>query len=68
VVHGTEEMDTIFGKKRCIKIQPLLVGESLFKQTGAIYIWLTDDAQKIPVLLESKIIFGHFRAILTNAE
>jgi hypothetical protein len=68
VVHGIEEMDTIFGTKRCIKIEPLVIGESLFKQTGAIYIWLTDDEQKIPVLLESKIIFGHFRAILTNAE
>lgn len=68
IVHETEELDTIFGKKSCVKIEPLLVGESLFKQTGAIYIWLTNDENKIPVLLESKIVFGHFRAILTNAK
>jgi hypothetical protein len=45
-----------------------LEGEAIFKQTGNIYIWLTNDEYKIPMLLESKIIFGHFRAILRDGE
>ncbi|MDD3049601.1 MAG: DUF3108 domain-containing protein [Candidatus Cloacimonetes bacterium] len=63
-----EKVDTIFGKINCFKIEPILKGESIFNQTGRVFIWLTADEHKIPVLLESKIIFGSFRAILEKAE
>ncbi|HPR17699.1 MAG TPA: DUF3108 domain-containing protein, partial [Candidatus Cloacimonadota bacterium] len=68
VAHRLETIDTIFGEKECIVVEPILEGEAIFKQTGEIYIWLTNDEDKIPVLLSSKIIFGHFKAILTEAE
>ncbi len=68
IVHRIEMIDTIFGKKECFVIEPVLVGDTLFKQTGRIFVWLTKDEYKIPIMLESKIIFGHFRAILENAE
>lgn len=67
VAHKLEKIETIFGKKECIVIEPILEGEAIFKQTGEIYIWLTNDDHKIPVLMSSKIIFGHFRAILKKA-
>ncbi|MCB5250798.1 MAG: DUF3108 domain-containing protein [Candidatus Cloacimonadales bacterium] len=63
-----EKIKTIFGEIDCLKIQPDLIGESIFKQSGNIYIWLTDDDEKIPVLLESKVIFGSFKAVLVKAE
>lgn len=62
-----EIVSTIFGKKECFVIQPKLQGESLFKQTGNIYIWVTADEHKVPVKLESKIVFGSFSAVLTSA-
>jgi len=62
-----ETIDTIFGKTECFKIEPILKGEAIFKQTGKVFIWLTADEHKIPVLLESKVIFGSFRAILEKA-
>jgi len=40
----------------------------IFKQTGNIYIWLTNDEYKIPVKLESKISFGSFTASLVSAQ
>ena len=68
IVHRIETIKTIFGKKECLVIEPVLHGEAIFKQTGKIKIWLTNDEYKIPVKLKSKIIFGSFKAYLREAE
>lgn len=68
VVHKREKLKTIFGKKHCLKIEPQLAGESIFKNTGKIYIWLTDDEHKIPVKMESEVKFGSFIADLKKAK
>ena len=67
VIHGTEKIDTIFGKIECFVTEPLLEGEAIFKQSGEIYIWVTNDEYRIPIMLSSKVIFGSFRAILKDA-
>ncbi|MCL1827683.1 MAG: DUF3108 domain-containing protein [Candidatus Cloacimonetes bacterium] len=61
-----EEIKTAIGVKQCLVIEPALEGDAIFKQTGVIHVWITDDEFKIPVLLQSKVIFGHFRAILSK--
>lgn len=68
VVHRKERISTIFGDVECLVIEPKLAGEAIFKQTGNIYIWLTNDDYKIPVKLESKISFGSFTASLVSAQ
>ncbi len=67
-IHKIEKVETIFGKINCFVIEPILKGEAIFKQTGKIRIWLTADEYKIPVKLQSKIIFGSFYAILSDAK
>jgi hypothetical protein len=67
IVHRRETVKTIFGKRSCLVIEPLLEGESLFKQTGRILIFITDDAAKIPVRMESEITFGKFVAVISEA-
>jgi len=68
VVHRKEQQKTIFGNIECLVIEPKLKGEAIFKQSGRILIWVTNDAYKIPVRLESKITIGSFVATLKNAE
>ncbi len=68
IVHKREKLKTIFGKKNCLKIEPQLAGETIFKNTGKIYIWLTDDEYKIPVKMESEVRFGSFVADLKDAQ
>lgn len=63
-----ETISTFLGPKSCLVIEPALEGDALFKQTGEIHIWLTDDERKLPVLLQSKVIFGNFRATLKSIE
>ncbi|MCL2064944.1 MAG: DUF3108 domain-containing protein [Candidatus Cloacimonetes bacterium] len=59
-----ETINTILGRVECLVIEPALEGEAIFQQTGDIHVWITNDDRKIPVLLQSKVIFGHFRATL----
>jgi hypothetical protein len=68
VVHKREKLDTIFGKKECLKIEPQLAGETIFKNTGKIFIWLTDDEYKIPVKMKSEVKYGSFIADLKKAK
>jgi len=68
VVHRRETIDSIFGEKVCLVIEPLLKSEAVFKQSGKILIWITDDEYKIPLKMTSQITFGAFTAILKDAE
>ncbi len=68
VVHKREKIKTIFGKKYCLKIEPQLAGETIFQNSGKIFIWLTDDEFKIPVKMESEVRFGSFVADLKDAQ
>ena len=65
-IHGktTEQVDV--GKFRCIVVEPLVVEGGLFKSEGSIYIWLTDDARKIPIKVATKIPIGFVEAKLTG--
>ncbi len=67
-VHRTEKIKSIFGDIECLVIEPKLKGEAVFKQSGRILIWVTNDEYKIPVRLESKITIGSFVASLAKAE
>ncbi len=67
LVHRRETIDSIFGKKQCLLIEPKLKGEAVFKQSGRILIWVTDDAYKIPLKMTSKITVGAFTATLKSA-
>lgn len=55
---GTEEVDVSAGEFRALKIQPFIREGGLFKNTGNMTIWLSDDENKIPVKMSSKIIVG----------
>ena len=64
LIHRLETIPTIYGETECFVIEQMLQGDSIFKQTGKILIWLGNDKWKIPMKIESKIVFGRFKAIL----
>jgi len=68
VVHRREKVKTIFGTINCLVIEPKLKNEGIFRQSGKITIWVSDDAYKIPVKLESAVSFGSFVAVLKEAK
>ncbi|MBN1349924.1 DUF3108 domain-containing protein [candidate division KSB1 bacterium] len=64
IIEGKEEIEVGAGKFRCIRVQPILEGEAIFKQKGELWVWFTDDDRKIPVRLKSKAVIGAFLADL----
>jgi hypothetical protein len=54
-----EQVTVPAGTFDTIVIEPVLAEtEGIFKQEGRIWIWVTDDEKKMPVILKSKIAIG----------
>lgn len=63
---GKQTVEVPAGKFRCVIIEPLVTEGGLFKSEGQIYVWLTDDENKIPVKVSTKILIGYVSAELTK--
>ncbi len=65
---GKEMLKTKFGTFSCVKFVPYLIKGSLFKGGEGMRIWITDDANRIPVRVESEVSVGYVRADLNQFE
>jgi hypothetical protein len=63
-----ERLKLPVGKLDTIKIQPLLREAGIFHHKGDMFVWLTDDAQRVPVQLRSDIKVGAVQARLVQAK
>ena len=63
-----ERVRVLAGEFDTIVIKPILKSEGIFLKTGDIYIWVTDDDKKLPVLFKSKVRVGHFTAVLAEGD
>jgi hypothetical protein len=55
---GKEIIKTRYGKFHAIKIKPLLIKGTLFQGGEKMTVWISDDANHIPVRVESPISVG----------
>jgi hypothetical protein len=55
---GKETVKTRYGKFKAIKFKPLLIEGTIFKGGEKMVVWVSDDANKIPVRIESPISVG----------
>jgi len=65
---GKEEIEIRNGKYRCLKFNPLVLKGRVFKADEDLTVWISDDDNKIPVLIQSKIIVGSIKAELSAYE
>ena len=65
-VTGREEIDAPAGRFHCLKVEPKIRSGAFFKNEGQLILWLTDDARKMPVLMQSKIPVGSISVVLTD--
>lgn len=66
LVHRRERVEVPAGTFDCIVVEPILAEDGLFKAKGTLTIWLTDDADRVPVLVKSKIALGSVKVELTS--
>ena len=58
---GKETVKTKYGKFRAIKFKPLLVKGTLFEGGEKMTVWVSDDANHIPLRIESPIVVGSIK-------
>lgn len=61
-----EKVVTPAGTFDTIMIHPLLKFKGLFQNKGDIYLWVTDDHRRLPVMMKSEIKIGSIKAVLTS--
>ena len=61
-----EKVKTPAGEFDTIKVKTFPRYEGVFMNKGEIFIWLTDDSRKIPVLMKSTIAIGSIMTTLTD--
>lgn len=55
---GKEVIKTKYGKFRAIKFKPLLIKGTIFEGGEKMTVWVTDDANHLPIRVESPITVG----------
>ncbi len=54
------------GKYRCLKFQPVVQEGRIFKTNDDLNVWITDDANHIPVLAQAKVLVGSIKMELSE--
>jgi hypothetical protein len=65
---GRETVECDKGKFRCIKLRPMLQEGRVFREQEDMVIWVSDDGNKIPVKVETKILVGSIKMDLVDYE
>ena len=61
---GREVLKTKFGKVKSLVFRPLVQSGRIFKAQESVTIWITDDANKIPIKMMASLAVGSLRAEL----
>ncbi len=63
---GKETIKTKFGKIECLKFNPYVIGGRLLKNKESITLWVSNDENKIPILITASLFIGEVKLKLDN--
>jgi hypothetical protein len=66
IFKGREKVKTKLGKFNCIAFRPMVATGYAFDDPYPITIWITDDANRLPILIESEQAVGRGRVELIS--
>lgn len=55
-------------KYNCVKLKPLVVEGGIYQHKGDLWVWISDDDNKIPIRVESGLVIGSVQIDLKTAE
>jgi hypothetical protein len=67
-VLGRETIKTSMGQVRCIRIKPGLITGNVFNDQHAMELYVSDDRNRVPVLMKTGVIVGNVKMELTTHE
>lgn len=65
---GREKVKTKYGKFNAIKFKPLLIKGTIFEGGEGMTVWVSDDANHIPLRIESPITVGSIKVDMMGYE
>ena len=65
---GKERIKTSMGYFNCLKFNPSIQAGRVFKDDSKLYLWITDDGNRIPVKAQVDILVGTVTMELTGAK
>jgi hypothetical protein len=65
---GKEKITTPLGTFQTIKFKPLLIEGTIFSGGENMMVYVSDDENKIPLLVETPILIGQIKVYLVNAQ
>ncbi|RZK48235.1 MAG: DUF3108 domain-containing protein [Pedobacter sp.] len=65
---GKETIKTKLGNIRCLKFSPSIKPGRIFKKDSKLYLWITDDGNRVPVKAEVEILVGSVTLEIKSAE
>jgi len=63
---GREILNSEFGKVSCLIFRPYVQSGRVFKENESLTIWVSDDDNKIPLLIKADLAVGSLKATLTE--
>lgn len=63
---GREVIRTKFGKVPTLKFRPYVQSGRVFKEKESLTVWVTDDGNKMPVLIKADLAVGSLKASLSE--
>ncbi|WP_113651693.1 DUF3108 domain-containing protein [Pedobacter namyangjuensis] len=65
---GKETIKTKLGNIRCLKFSPSIKPGRIFKKDSKLYLWITDDGNRVPVKAQVEILVGAVTMEIKSAE
>ena len=63
---GKETISTSLGKFKCIKFRPVIQKGRIFKDEEDLNVWISDDANRIPIRAQANILVGSVKMDLMD--
>lgn len=65
---GKETIDTDIGKYRCLKFRPIVQKGRVFKKEEDLNVWISDDANHLPMRVKADVLIGSIKMDITSAK
>jgi hypothetical protein len=65
---GKEKMDCSLGTFNCLKFNPTIIPGRVFRSNSKLYLWITDDGNRIPVKAHVELVVGSVTMDLMDAK
>lgn len=63
---GKEEIETSLGEFNCLKFRPMVEKGRVFKEEEDMTLWISDDANKVPIRLKTNLMVGSIKMDLVE--